>query len=66
MIHCPTFRRDLETLYRRLHQGQTVEPVSTVLLLAILASMGSYWGLGESEVQWFASGFVAAKVGVLW
>jgi hypothetical protein len=66
IIHCPTVYRDIETLYIQLHQGQPVAPERTALLLAILTSMGSYWGLAKSESRFLSPASSAAKVGILW
>ncbi|KAK5173531.1 uncharacterized protein LTR77_002212 [Saxophila tyrrhenica] len=66
LIHCPTVRRDVDELYSHLIQGRSVEPGRTVLLLAMLTSMGSYWGMGGNENPYFTTGSVASKVGMFW
>ncbi len=44
-VHAPSLKQDLNLLYEHLDGGGSVDPNQTVLLLAILSSMSSYWDL---------------------
>lgn len=65
-IHCPTVKRSMRTLYDQLERGETVEPNQMVLVLSMLASMSSYWGLGQCSNPFFQHRHMAVKVGQLW
>ena len=68
LIHSPTTRRRIETLYAKFQVGERVEPNQTVLLLSILASIASYAGLsyGLCKAQTFETPQVAINLAVLW
>lgn len=66
IIHIPTVKRNLRVLYDQLERGDAVEPNQTVLALAMLAAMASYWGLGQCSNAFFPRQHMAIKVGQLW
>ena len=66
LIHGPTTRQSVKRLYRNLHAGQDVEPNDTVLFLATLSSISSYWGLSENNSSFFGSMQTAVNVAVFW
>lgn len=55
VIHAPSARRAINLLYERLHLGQKLESSQTLLLLSILTSIATYWGLSEDVSTVFGS-----------
>ena len=66
LLHIPTVRQSMKSVYRQLKLGERVEPNQTILLLTIFASMSSYWGLSENTSPIFGSMQTAINVAVLW
>jgi hypothetical protein len=66
LIHGPTTRQSVKQLYRKLHAGENVESNETVLFLATLSSISSYWGLSENTSSFFGSMQTAINVAVFW
>lgn len=66
LLHVPTTRHSINQLYQHLQNGERVEPNETVLLLTIMTSIASCWGLSDCSSSIFETKQTAINVAVLW
>ena len=66
LLHIPTARRSIKLLYEHLKMGERVEANQTVLLLTVMTSIASYWGLSDCSSSIFGAMQTTINVAVMW